>query len=51
MVGSGTALDKCINETILRQYLDGTLDDTGAGVLEEHVQECDGCRGLMVSLM
>ncbi|MFN9293013.1 MAG: protein kinase domain-containing protein [Planctomyces sp.] len=51
MAGSGTALDKCINEKILRQYLDGTLDDTGAGVLEEHVQECDGCRGLMVSLM
>ncbi len=51
MPSSGTTSDKCINDAILRQYLDGTLDDTSAGVLEEHIQDCDRCRGLMVGLM
>jgi|GEM_PF-4709252 len=51
MPSSGTTSDKCINDAILRQYLVGTLDDTSAGVLEEHIQDCDRCRGLMVGLM
>ncbi|MFY8056877.1 MAG: protein kinase domain-containing protein, partial [Planctomycetaceae bacterium] len=51
MPSSGTTSDKCINDAILRQYLDGTLDDTSAGVFEEHIQDCDRCRGLMVGLM
>ncbi|MFM8478202.1 MAG: protein kinase domain-containing protein, partial [Bacteroidota bacterium] len=42
---------ECITETMLKQYLDGTLCENSAGELERHIQDCDTCRRLMVNVM
>ena len=51
MPGIEAASGDCINEEILQKYLDGTLDDTDAGFMEEHVQSCVTCRGLLATLV